>query len=217
MRVWTTYVNRRSSWALTGIAIVMTLALATPAAADDQQKGWFAALDFALTQPTSLDQHYADNVDFSGPFPRTSRLVLDTDDDTTVRLDVGYNFGGSLGSLRVSYWGFDNEQSQSGFVAGYTTPAIFGAGYYGNYFTFYYQYVYDADITVASEVEATTLDVDYVRPVVVGDRTTMSWLAGLRVATFEEELSFIGDDGSVYLEDRQIDTDAVGFRVAKSP
>jgi hypothetical protein len=211
----------RPAWTIAGIAALLMLVLATPAAAADQQEGWFAALDVALTQPNSLDHHYADQLDFSGPFPQTNRLVLENDDDTTFEVGIGYNFGGSLGSLKVSYWGYDNDQTESGFVPGFSTPAVFGSGYYTSFYSVYYgggyiygMTLYDADLTVQSDIKATTIDVDYVRPVNTGEKTTLNWLAGLRVATFEEDLGYAGDDGFVvYSQGRHLETDAAGFRV----
>ncbi len=199
-----------------GIAALVMLATTAPAAAaDDQARGWYAALDLAFTQPNSLDQHYADQMDFSSGSPRGERLVLENDTDSTFRLAVGYRFGKGLGSLQVSYWTFDNDDRQEGAIAGYVVPAIFGSGYYGTYYGGYYgAYLFNPDVTATSSVKATTMDVDYVRPMPVGEKLTVNWLAGLRVATYEEDQGFVGNDGGGdYIQTKHIESDAMGLRV----
>ena len=193
-----------------GFTALLLVALVTPTvAADNEYKGWFAALDVALTQPNSLDQHYADNIDPSGPIFQSRRLAIDNDTDTTIRFNFGYSWG-TQGSLQVSYWEFDNEDRESGFLAYYVYPQVVGSGSY-----FYYaQFLYDADFEARSTVTATTIDLDFVRPVEIGDTFTLKWLAGLRVAEYEEDLSFLGDDGgSIYFQEKHLESDAVGLRV----
>ena len=72
-----------------------------------------------------------------------------------------------------------------------------------------------------SNVEARTLDLDYVRPIAIGENFTLKWLAGLRVADYEEDQAVDGD--SVYYgyftypvtfqETKHIESKAFGFRV----
>jgi hypothetical protein len=204
---------------IAGIASLVMLATANPAfAADDQARGWYAALDLALAQPNSLDQHYADVTDFSSGTPRSERLVLENDADSTFRLSVGYRFGKGLGSLQVSYWTFDNDDRQEGAVAGYVVPAIFGSGYYGTYYGGYYgAYLANPAVTATSSVKATTMDVDYQRPMAAGEKTTINWLMGLRLATYEEDQGFVGNDGGGdYIQTKHIESDAAGFRFGAS-
>ena len=176
-----------------GICLAAMLALAaTPAAAGaDEVRGWILGLDLALTQPGGLDQEYAFQADFLAlPYPGR-RHLLDNDPSATFRVTGGYCFGLDLGSLQVSYWGFDNDDSRSNLLSGYVYPTVFGYGYYG--FVGAYLSGPDGVKTQAeSSVQATSLDVDYSRALDVGSNFTFRWLAGLRSVTFEEELTFDG-------------------------
>ena len=144
--------------------------------------------------------------------------MLENDTDSTFRLQVGYRFGKGLGSLQVSYWTFDNDDRQEGAVAGYVVPAIFGSGYLNSYYGGGYSYyLTDPGVTATSSLEATTLDVDYQRPLVVGEKTTLNWLMGLRVATYEEDQGFVGNDGGGdYIQTKHIESNAAGFRFGTS-
>src|SRR5262245_17266684 len=55
----------RLSTAFAFILVLAPFAASNAAGADDGQKGWFIVLDYALTQPGSLDQHFATHVDAS--------------------------------------------------------------------------------------------------------------------------------------------------------
>jgi len=192
------------------VAALSIWAFATPAAAADKDfRGWFAALDLALTQPNSLDQHFASRVDSLTPEAVVGeRLVLENDSDATFRASVGYNFGLDLGSLQVSYWSFDNDDSQTGTVAGALVPTIFGYGYNLS------MYISNPAFAAGSSVKASTADLDYTRSIEVGDNFKLRWLAGLRVASYEEEQAFAGTDGTYsYFQDKRIDADALGLRV----
>ena len=196
------------------IAVFAMLAFATPASAADQDyKGWFVALDLATTQPNSLDQHFANHIDSTQAPSPVERLVIDNSTDFTYRASVGYSWGGSLGSLKVSYWSFDNEDKMTDTLAGYVNPTIFGYGYNGGA-----MYVYDAagvNFTATSKVKASTTDLDYIRPIATSEKTTLSWLAGLRVASYQEDQGFVGVDQYAvsYYQDKHFESNGVGLRV----
>lgn len=206
----------RVTAATVAVASILLLTIGTAAAAGDAYRGWYGNLDLALSQPNSLDQHFANFIDFSSSTTRDHRLVMDNDADTTWRLDVGYGWGGK-GSLQVSYWQFDNEDSQGGSLDGSVYPTIFGYGTNGG------MYAYDATgvrYAAESSVKASTWDVDYVRPMKSGSMLTVRWLAGLRVASYEEDQSVeitdaaTGYDCSTYAcrQDKHFESDALGFR-----
>ena len=191
-------------------ALLLLVASSTANAADDY-KGWFGYLDLATTQPTSLDHHFANHVDFSGPTTVKTRLTMDDDSDTTFRVGVGYSFGGGLGALKVSYWSFDNDQTENGSLNGGVYPTIFG---YGSSFGGFYVYGTPVTFVTGSDVKASTIDLDYVRPISQGDKVSLHWLAGLRVASWEEDQAFLGNDGSYdYLQVKSFESDGIGFRV----
>ena len=198
------------------IAVLAMLAIATPAtAAGNDYKGWFAALDLATTQPYSLDQHFANHVDTTVTPSPNERLVMDNDSDFTYRASVGYSWGKSLGSLKVSYWSFDNDDTMTDTLAGEVVPTIFGYGY--NYGGMYILNPAGVDVTATSKVKASTADLDYVRPIVTGDKTTLNWLAGLRVASYEEDQGFVGFNGTYYYyQNKHFKSTGTGLRVGAS-
>ena len=203
-----------------GICLAALLALAaTPAAAaGDEVKGWILGLDLALTQPGGLDQEYA----FEGSILTTPiqgrRHLLDNDPKATTRISAGYNFGLDLGSLEVSYWGFDNDDGRSGVMSGEVYPTVFGYAYYG-FTSAYLSSPYGVKTRAESSVQATSLDVDYSRALDVGSNFTFRWLAGLRSVTFEEEVTFEGSATDSYgygysiTQKRHVDSSAFGVKV----
>jgi hypothetical protein len=208
--------RRRTRLAGAAFSILVVLAVSAPnaAAADKDFKGWFAALDLALTQPNSLDQHFGDSINAANPSAtKMSRLVLKNDSDGTLRASVGYGFGLGFGSLQASYWSFDNEDSTSGSFTGVIAPAIFGYGYNGA------MYVLNPTFTAGSKVKATTVDLDYVRPMDAGEQFTVKWLAGLRVATYEEDQAWQATSGTTsytYRQGKHMESDAIGLKVGAS-
>ena len=204
----------RLAGAVFSILVVLAVSAPNVAAADKDFKGWFAALDLALTQPNSLDQHFADFTNGQDPSAtRTDRLMMDNGSDGTFRASVGYGFGLGFGSLQASYWSFDNEDSESGSRTGVMFPMI--SGYVYNYGMF----IQNPTFSAGSRVQATTADLDYVRPMDAGEQFTIKWLAGLRVATYEEDQSFSAVSGTTtynYRQGKHIESDAVGLRVGAS-
>jgi major outer membrane protein len=175
------------------LAAAVMLAAQSPARADDY-KGWFVYLDLASTQPNSLDQHYANTADFATN--QVQILSLDNDADFTWKLGGGYSWG-KMGLLKVSYWTFDNEDKESGTAPGGLIPTVFG---YGAIYS--YQYLYNPTFEATGKVQATTFDIDYARPFPAGEKMTISWLAGLRVASYEETQTFTGTD-ALYTYDQE--------------
>lgn len=187
------------------LAAVLMLAAQSQARADDY-KGWFVYLDLASTQPNSLNQHYANTADFATG--QAQILSLENDPDFTWKLGGGYSWG-KMGMLKVSYWTFDNEDKESGTVAGAMYPTVFGYGaIYG------YQYLYGPTFEATGEVKATTFDIDYARPFPAGEKMTISWLAGLRIASYEETQTFSGTDALyTYEQDKHFENKGWGPRV----
>src|SRR5262245_30139949 len=195
-----------------GLAAVLVLAVATPAMADEF-KGWYGALDLALTQPAGLDQNYATHVDFGdGNFGEVERLVLDNDDNFDFSAAVGYSFG-KMGMLQVSYWSTGGDYSISDTLKGGVYPVV--AGYSPNIGGGYlYSTTPGVDFEAESDVRATTWDIDYIRPIKAGEKFSVNWLAGLRVAEFREDMFFHGNDGyDRYIQDRHIKSSGWGFKV----
>ncbi len=197
--------------ALAGVAVAALATSATPAlAADDAYRGWFVALDFASTQPESLDQHFANHFDTNTP-PNDTRLVIDNGTGASYRGSVGYGFGNDLGHLRVSYWSFDHDDKMTGNLPGEIDAVLFGYGYI---FAPYLNNPAGVDFTATSKVKAHAADIDYVRPLVTGEKSTLSWLAGVRVAHFEEDRTFEGNDGTNdEAQSKHFKSDGAGIRI----
>jgi len=210
--------------AAAGLALLATIALAAPLrAADTDYKGWFVALDLAQTQPGSLDSHYANNFVVNGTDTVNKRLVMNTDSDMTWRLAVGYGFGKERGSLKVSYWSFDNDQTEiKNGLLGSVYPTVFGYSNSGSQYIGYgNNTTYPITAQATTKVKARATDIDYVRPIAVGEKTTIKWLAGLRVASFEETERFdgvidyngaYGAGLQTYSQAKHFKSDAVGPR-----
>ena len=215
MRIDGLTARRWSRLAFAGTAALAALAFATPAsAADKDLKGWFLALDSALTQPSSLDQHFATHVDASANPIVTERLVIDNHSDITFGASLGYRFAGGMGSLRVSYWSFENDDSQAGSLNGGVYPTIVGYTYGGAMYIFN-----PAGVTYSagSSVKASTADFDYIRPIPISSKFSVRFLAGLRVARYEEDQAFTGNDGvSDFFQGKQLSSKAGGPRVGAS-
>jgi len=174
------------------LAILAMVVAATPAraAGDEDTKGWFLTLDAALTQPNDLVQQQTNRTDssFEDQFftiivNSTSTLVFDSDPDFTGAIKFGYAFGNGLGKLQVSFWGFDDTISGSGFTDDYI---------YYNVYGYSFAYTYQGATQAKINVKASTFDVDYLRSYAVGKKTTVTWLAGLRSATYEETRDSLG-------------------------
>jgi hypothetical protein len=210
-------VRKKAVWrsALCGGAILAALVLAagvTPArAADPDFKGFFVALDLANTQPNSLDHHYANHVNWAATPIAVERLVLDNDADFTGKITVGYGFG-NKGKLSVSWWGFDNEDSFEDTLPSGLYPTIFGYGPSGG------MYAYNpagVSFSTSAKVQASTFDIDYVRSFSPAEKMTIGWLAGLRMASWEEDQAFDGADGygNYYSQGKHFESDGMGFRL----
>jgi len=200
------------------LAATMAIAAAPARAADPSYEGWFLALDAAMTQPTGLDQHYATAYD-----PNTGgqeSLILDNDAGFSGRAGIGFKWG-ELGALTLSYWSFDNDDKTSAVDnTRYIYPTVFG-GYaannapYGGTYGLGVGYSFPVNYSATSSVKASTIDLEYSRPMQAGERVTINWIAGLRSVTFEEDLGFSGDDsyGYYYIQKRHIKSDAYGIKV----
>jgi hypothetical protein len=204
-------------------ACIVVLALVfntTPAsAASEDFKGWLLALDVALTQAEGLDSHIATISNGSAFPPTAERIVMDLDADVTWGASIGYNFGLDLGQVQVSYWTFDDDNSENFSKPGFTVPALFGYGYYGYMLLCNSSFggcdpTLPVTFTGGTGVKASTWDLDYSRTMEIASKFSFTWLGGLRTASFEEQQSFNGFDGYYIAEQaRSWSADALGIRV----
>ena len=200
---------------LIGLAAVMT-ALAgmtnDTAAQDQDQAHWFVFVDAALTQP-SPDLEYALQIDNSGFPVASTRHLIEPDTTFSFRAGFGRDFGRDKGSMRVSFWGIDTEDTVDDRMAGYVQPLVFGQGYYGRYY--YLENPTGVTTTAESSIKATVVDLDYRRAMAQGRKFRVNWIVGLRVSNYQQEVSFSGDDQTLYIveQSKEINSSAYGVRV----
>src|SRR5262249_37996595 len=138
----------------------------------------------------------------------TERLVIDNGPAASGRASVGYRFGGALGGLRLSYWGFENDEQQAGTLVGGVYPTISRYTYGGGMYIFSGTGV---TYTASSHVKAETLDLDYLRSVPISSKFAAKFLAGMRVARYEEDEEFTGNDGvSDFFQGKHIESSGGG-------
>lgn len=213
-------IRTRIAWMALSFAVVTMGAAGSQAmAAQGAYKGWFVALDLANTQPTGLDQHYATVLDITNGFQTVK--VMDNGADFTWGLKGGYSWG-NLGGLSVAFWSFDNEDSiNANEGIHYVYPTVFGGFAYNNgLFASLIPLSNPVTYTATSQVKASIIDVDYYRPMQVGEKTTIKWIAGLRSASWEEDQNFAGKGASIYGIDpyyidqtKHISSDAFGVKL----
>jgi len=206
-------VPTRAAIAALSLAAAVIAAAGWPAmAAPEDYKGFFLALDLANTQPNGLDQQYATYIDLTTGFG--TRKVIENDADLTYEVKIGYSWG-AVGGLAVSYWSFDNEDEVQDTVTGSTVyPTVFD-NYGDNFGQSYGLYPPPINLNATSKVQASTIDIDYFRPMQAGEKLTINWIAGLRSATFEEDRTFNGTDtlAYYYIEAKHIESDAFGVKL----
>ncbi len=209
---------------LTRLAVILAalglVAAATPAraAGDEDYEGWYVSLDAALTQPLSLDQHYANfTPPTTGGTTQSERLVLKNDADLTGAIKFGYGFGKGMGKLQVSFWAFDNEDKTQQTLVGTVYPSLFGYAYRypsGTRSMYLMDTTTGVNVEFKAKTKATTLDVDYLRSYAVGQKTAVTWLAGLRSATYQEIQDFTGSDAAyTYTQHKDFKSNALGLKL----
>ncbi len=205
----------RHAWL--GLALLLLFSPAPQAA--EEPRGFLLALDAALTQPSGLDRPLATVINGSIFPPQSERIALEHDADVTWGAGIGYDFGREYGRVQVSYWTFENDDSESFTRTGLVSPALFGYGYYG-YMLLCNQSFGSCDPTLpvrfagTSDIKASTWDLDYADALHISEHFDLRWLAGLRTASFEEGQSFQGtDELYTYVQEKSLDVDAIGIRV----
>ncbi|MFQ5700632.1 MAG: Lpg1974 family pore-forming outer membrane protein [Acidobacteriota bacterium] len=205
---------RRLARAGAGIVAFLFVLLAPctrPLTAQGADSGWFITLDAALTQP-NVDQEYAVQTDTTGFPVRNTRHTFDSDIDTSFRAGFGYGFGAGRGTLRVTYWEFDNTDGESKNLKGMIEPLVFGEGYYSPFY--YLSSASGVSTEFTSDIDAITIDVDYLRSMTAGRRMRVNWLLGFRVASYDETQTFTGSDAFYVLkQEKELESDAFGVRV----
>jgi hypothetical protein len=194
------------------------LAPAAQAAHDPDWEGWFFQLDGALVTPgnTNTATYMRGTNALLGGFAGSESEVewVDWDDDIAFRGSIGYSFGSS-GSIRVSYWTYDDTTENEGADYDYYGASWWTVGPITNIALSYY-YPAETGWEFEQTLEAETWDVEYMRTKQVGNPLTLTFGVGLRIANFKDTLEgrYILDptvDAFVFPAERVIDSDGFGI------
>jgi len=208
--------------ALAGLAFAaIVLAPAAQAAHDPDWKGWFFQLDGALVTPGNTNTATlmkGPNALLGGINGVESEVEwVDWDDDIAFRGSVGYSFG-SMGSLRVSYWTYDDTAESGGTDPyDYNGAVWWTVGPVTNIQLSYYYPIADVTWDFEQTIEAETWDIEYARTKQVGNPLTLTFGVGIRVASFTDTLEGVygfgppGDPNFRFPASRVIDSDGIGI------
>lgn len=205
--------------ALAGLAFAaLLLAPAAQAAHDPDWQGWFFQLDGALVTPGNTN-----TATFAqGPSALGGGLLgfetevdwVDWDDDVALRGSIGYSFG-SMGAIRVSYWTYDDTQENNGTAYDYYGANWFTVGPVTNMSLSYY-YLADVAWDFEQTLEAEMWDLEYTRTKQIGNPLTLTYGAGIRIASFTDTLEgrYVIDPSIQnfdFAASRSIDSDGFGI------
>ena len=187
----------QSQWFRIALLIFpLLLIIVTPAAASDaDHKGWYLAVEAASTTPGNVNTplmastpgYYA----IGGSMDIESNVeYMDFDSDVSGRVTLGYSWGKS-GRLQVTFWDYSDDEAKSGFSAYYPSYRVnfFTIGPLSNFYNGSYYYYSDMSFDMTQELEATTVDIEFLRPVSMeSENLTVTWGIGLRYTSFEDEV-----------------------------
>jgi hypothetical protein len=180
------------------ISILAVAAISSLPAAAAHEEGWYAWIEGYSTMANNLHHAYAATEHENSE----DGEILMLDPDSEISTGVGFGWGwGEKGAIRVSYWTYDLEDSREDRITGYNS---IDDSFLGNY-TGYYYTPFDAEGT--SEVDATSIEVEYVNHKDLTDMWTLGMVLGVRHVVFEDEMSFRvrGTGNRLRREDRDRD------------
>ena len=201
-------------------AVLLSARMALPA--EDEHTGWYLEVGAASATPGNVNTPLlvSQAPPFgAGPFENET-LFSDLDSSVDYRVGFGYSWG-RKGRLQVTYWSYSDDESSSSFV-----PAYGGSGYNVNWFTigpvtswgsgYYGSFYYDTTVDMKQEIKASTLDIEYKRPMASNDENLkIEWGIGIRIASFEDKVRgnyFIDYSGGYnFPVSREVESDGVGL------
>ncbi|MFQ5701592.1 MAG: Lpg1974 family pore-forming outer membrane protein [Acidobacteriota bacterium] len=203
--------------ALAAAALVVLLgAPGVPAAQDPDWEGWFIDLDTALLTPgnTNTPVQSTTRPPFASRPVDTTVQWTDWDSDAAFRFGFGYSFGRE-GTLKVSYWNYDDSTSAGGSAPDYTVGGYnwWTVGPVTNLDGSYY---YAQQWQFNHDIEAETIDLEFTRSRAVSKPVLVTYGVGLRYASFEETVDgrYLVDPGGIdarFPASRHIDSDGFGL------
>lgn len=203
---------RKAALMTSAIAVLVLLAAPAARAADDH-KGFYILADAALATPgntnTAILSSGLEDGGQTGSFD--SEVVwMDWDDDLAWNLGFGYSFG-EKGRIQVSYWSYSGEADIDGTGPDNNNYSWFNIGPVASVGYSFYETPFDYDFN--QEIDATALDIDFLRTTHLNSPVTVDWGVGLRILSFEDSVegSYVDDSGNRFPASRLIESDGFGF------
>lgn len=201
--------------AVAGLAMLL-LAPAAWAEHDLDWEGWIVELEGAILAPGGTDTALI-TTGFSALASQgtASAVWADWDNSISYELAAGYSWG-RKGSLKVSYWSYDDDINEKGsnyqfyIYNFFTIGPIMNLGY-----TYIDPISWDFDLNM----KASTIDIEYSRTKRVGNPLVLTFGLGFRKATFEETVKgqYVDDQSAVagpivnLPAQRTVESDGIGF------
>lgn len=187
------------------IAFLFIAALAAaPAIAGDNHEGWYIGIEGSGVAAGNADLTLATPTDGTG-LPMGKALALDYGSGTAYKFLVG--FRNANADCAISFWSYDEDDdlvatSADGFLNALTIP----------------DFGFDSsdDIAARGELESSIIDLTWARPIAKGDKSSFSWILGLRSWSLEQETEVIYDPATVGTDARvqvQSEADGIGLVV----
>jgi hypothetical protein len=207
------------------LLLSLLLLYAAPATGEEADHvGWYFAVEAASTTPGNVDTPLLSSAPSLFAVGGSTDLetnveYTDFDSGFTGAVTFGYSWGSS-GRLQVTFWDYSEEEDASGFSAYYPNRNFFTIGplsAFDSYAYGYYSSFNDVSFDMTQELEATTVDVEYMRPVQMeSENLTVTWGIGLRYASFEDEVEgqYVLDPtgfAARYPVTREIESDGIGL------
>lgn len=184
---------------------VATLMVAPALATGSEYEGFYIELGAALATPGNTNTAVAAvNPTLIGALAGQGldSEIIWTDWDDTLSSSFGFGYSwGAKGRLQVTYWEYsDNTREEGGAGSTLTSypwmtigpVSALGYGYLS-------PALYGMEFEMTQEIEASTIDVEYLRSVSPGESLEMTWGFGLRFADFEDNV-----DGNYLLDPNDI-------------
>ena len=204
---------RLPALALAGVAMLF-LVPAARAELNLDWEGWIVELEGAILTPGGTDTALlTTGYSFLAQQGETGTDWADWDSSLALEVGLGYSWGRN-GSLKVSYWSYDDDTNDRGSRYSYFIYNFFTIGPVMNvYQTYIDPIAWNFDI----DMEADTFDIEYSRTKRVGNPLVLTFGLGLRQASFEETVkghydqSTFGGPVVRLPAQRTVESDGIGF------
>ena len=171
------------------LMFLMVGLVAIPASAgDDEEGGWFIAIEATSLQPTGgLEDYALLDPDDSNSQPQGTIQSVDYDYEMAPRIHFGHTAGNG-GRWSFSWWEYDEDTTDS--VSATSPSNLWDILYHADESFDDYEGTADA----LGAYEASLMDLTYSRPLTSSDRFHTRWSIGVRRAELDHGLAVLYDD-----------------------